>query len=125
MELPSWVIPLVSILFGAGGPIAAYVAWRSESKKAPIERSAAKTAEAVAISSAANELVETILGRMTIQDSKIDLQDAKIQELRAELRDTNTRLDVIQLAWKSWYIDLKESWDSLRTKDNAPPPPLV
>lgn len=131
-DLPDWVLPLLGILFGGGGPFVAFLAWRSEARKAPIDRSTAKVAEATAISTTANELLKTVISRMNEQDNRASKQDDRasaqddqIRNLRQELMATNTRLDRITYTWNNWYLDLKEDWDMHRTKNEAPPPPVT
>ena len=124
-DLPTWVLPVLAILFGVGGPFSALLAWRSEARKGPIERSTAKVAEATAISTTANELLKTVFTRMNEQDARASAQDDRIKELHNDLVATNNRLDKITFTWNAWYLDLRDDWDTHRAKDEAPPPPMT
>lgn len=124
-ELPSWVLPMLGLFFGVSGPFGALLAYKSESRKAPIEHKTAQVAEATAISTTANALLQTVFDRMKIQDDRAEAQDNKIKELRNELTLTNSRLDRIKFTWASWYNDLREDWDMHRIKDDAPAPPIT
>lgn len=124
-DIPEWLLPTLTIIFGAGGPFVGFMAWRSEARKEPIDRQTAKVAEATAISTTANELLKTVIDRMNEQDRRAGAQDDQIRGLRQELMSTNARLDKITYTWNSWYLDLRDDWDMHRTKNEAPPPPMT
>ena len=124
-SIPDWVLPALGIFFGAGGPFAAFMLWRSESIKAPIDRSTANTAGAVAISSAASELVQIVMSRLKEQDNRADTQDKQIAELRVELSNTQSKLSKVMSIWSEWYYDLRDDWDIHRMNNEAPLPPLT
>lgn len=125
MNPPDWLLPVITIIFGGGGPLVAWLAYRNESKKLPIERRTAKVAEATSISTVANEILQTVFERMKTQDERAEAQDERIRGLRQELAQVNQRLDKINFTWRTWYLDLRDEWDFHRTKDEAPPAPIT
>ena len=113
--MPEWVIPILTIVIGSGGLIAAISAWVRDAKKAPIESRTAQVADAVAISHAAANFVE-------IQNARFAAQDSKIEKLGLEIESLRTQL----YAWQIWYNeDLVTNWDSHRVKEDPPNPPKV
>lgn len=130
--LPDLLLPLLATVIGGGGLFTAVVALRSDFRKAPIERSQAQIADAVAVSTAAAGLVETVSARMKAQDERAakqderaEAQDQHIRGLRKEVMDLSSKVDRIQYTWTNWYFELREDWEIHRTKDEAPPPPIV
>ena len=113
--MPEWLIPILTVIIGSSGFIAAVAAWRKDAKKAPIEAHQAQVADAVAISHAAASFVE-------IQNARFAAQDSKIEKLGLEIESLRTQL----YAWQNWYNeDLVTNWDSHRVKEDPPNPPKV
>ena len=103
--MPDWVIPTLTIIIGPGGLLAGWLLYRREDKKAPIERVDAQVAHAIAMSTTASAMYQTVTTRLAVQDAKVDAQDAKIDR------------------WTDWYFDLRTGWLVHRLRETAPPPP--
>ena len=107
-------IAIVTFLFGIGGPVGVYVLLRKEMRQAPIEYQTAQVADAVAVSSAARGLVDTVNSRLEVQDEKVD-----------RITRENERLRHREGKWWFWYDDLGDDWDTHREGPNPPPPPVT
>lgn len=103
---PEWLTAVLTTL-GGGGLITGLVAWRRDVKRGPIESQTAQVADAVAVSTAANQLVQTVMARLKETDDKLD-----------QVRTVVDR-------WGTWYADLTAHWQVHRTKEHPPAPPAA
>ena len=115
-DLPSWVLPLMSLVFGAGGPYAGWLLYSQQKKKQPIDASTAQVANAVALSNAAQGVVDMLQEQVDNLQTKTDKQDQEIQSLK------NNAIHLTQI-WELWYTDLSENWLIHRQQDKAPAKP--
>lgn len=124
--MPDWILTLLLAVVAPGGIITGLLLWQRENKKLPITKEDSQVAQALAISSAAAALFQTVTTRLAAQDSKVEAQDAKLDEQDLKynaLEETNKvyqrRLD----NWHGWYANFVSMWPSHRLETNAPPPP--
>ena len=133
IELPSWLLQLITVLVPSGGIIGGVLLWRQDKRRAPIEYSTAQVADAVALSGAASGLVKEMReelaryrARLDAQDTKIADQHTEIQGLRETtdaLRDDNEELRDRLFRWGVFYDDLAADWATHRTREHPPPAP--
>lgn len=124
--LVQWLLPTITVLFGVGGPIGAWVLLRKEMRQAPIEYRTAQVADAIAVSQAAKGLVDTVTARLSQQDARSEAQDRKIDDLRTALNDALADLHTKTgrlLRWDGWYDGLETDWEQHRLKPAPPEPP--
>jgi len=103
--MPDWVIPTLTIIIGPGGLLAGWILYRREALKTPIERVDAQVAQALAISTTASAMYQTVTTTLATVEAKVKAQDEKIDR------------------WDNWYFDLRTGWPVHRLRDTAPPPP--
>lgn len=117
--MPEWLLTLLLAVVAPGGIITGILLYRREAKKAPIDRSDAQVAQALAISTTANALFQTVNAKLGEQDKKLENQDQKIEVLERE-RDLYVRR---LSAWERWYARFVNEWQIHRLKEFAPEPP--
>ena len=133
IELPGWLLQLVTVLVPTGGLMGGVLLWRQDKRRAPIEYSTAQVADAVALSGAASGLVKEMREELARQRVRLDAQDAKLTEQHTEiqaLRDTtdtlrgdNEELRDRLFRWGVFYDDLAADWATHRTREHPPPAP--
>lgn len=132
--MPEWLMQLIIVIVPSGGLITAFLLWRQDRRRGPIEYRTAALAESSAVAKAATELVgvlnsrlSEVNARMAQQDARIDKQDARIAEQGLEifaLKKENDSKNRILLIWDDWYDDLEEGWHEHRTRETPPASPV-
>lgn len=129
-EWGTWLLPVLTFMFGIGGPAGVYVLLRKEMRQTPIEYNTAQVADAVAVSQTANALASTVMTRLAQQDQRSEAQDRQIGELRKEsdahrqrADELEERVEEVENKWGNWYVDLKIRWPFHRQQEEPPPPP--
>ena len=117
--MPDWVLTLLLAIVAPGGIAGGFLLYRRESKKAPIERSDIQFTQAIAISTAANALLQTMNERTATQNAKIAAQDAKIEKLEIKKEHYARRLH----SWHAWYANVVNEWHIVRLNTPPPAPP--
>lgn len=133
IELPGWLLQLVTVLVPTGGIMGGVLLWRQDKRRAPIEYSTAQVADAVALSGAASGLVKEMREELASTRVRLDAQDAKIAEQRVEIRELRTTTDTLRddneelrdrlFRWGVFYDDLADDWATHRTREHPPPAP--
>ena len=125
-DIPTWLLPLLTLVIGGGGIGSGFVLLRKEARQAPIEWRTAQIADAVAVSEAARALLDTVRqqlsdqnAKLTTQDTRLDEQDRKLEEQAQVISQLRFRLD----RWVDWYADLALSWPTHRISEVPPAPP--
>ena len=118
--MPEWLTTILVVIIGPGGILTAWLLYRREDKKAPIERIDAQVAQAIAMSTTANAMYQTVTAHSATQDKKIETQDGKIQTLEEKADFQELRIN----KWVNWYhYDIVTGWPIHRLKETAPLPP--
>ena len=106
---------LLSAIFGSGGIISAFLMFRKDLKKEPVEKDQAVVANAVSLSAATAEWVNIQKESLREQNDKINALEAKVE---LSINENKT--------WRFWYIsELVANWQSHRKKDAPPDAPIA
>lgn len=125
--MTDWVLPIAMAVFGSGGALAAIVAWRKDQRQGPIEAHSANIADAMSVRSAATDLSKTLMERVNALEDRAAISDKEIAEQNDKIAAQNEKIDMLRKyvdLWSIWYRELKANWESHRSGDLPPLPPV-